>query len=707
MGLFLRNDFIDLEINKKSGAIIGIKNKKTGWQVISQPLLGMGIRLLVPFGNIRNNIVRGECQTLKEIKKINNNTVILRWDEVTGEKSGKLNIVIELKINIEEFNIIFEMIIENNSKYIVEEVWCPCLGGISNPAGEEELKSISLNGRGGLSEVKVGNGFGNRELCSPSGYWSWFYPTFVKTFPCGDTQTPFILLANGNQGIYIGVHDEKINIANFIHELKPGFVNSKSRIISQKNVINNKPAGVVISVARLPFIEQKEKYKLAPVIVNLFEGSWHNGLKPYLNWRKKWYKSTEQSRWYRDIDCWMTLNIDDPESTMRYRFNELPKIAKEAKEKGVGAIQITGWSRGGHDSSEPYLDINYRLGTKKELKEAIKKIEGSGIRIFLMYKFKWVDRNIKEFNSEIYPYIAKDMNDQYIPFLGYSWETISQLLEGGSRRYGAALCHLSKDLRKKILLREFKKLLSLGSSGALYDELISNFLLCFDTKHGHKKGECIFKGTFELSEELLNLAKIKNSNFVFAGEGPNDFLTQFYKISYTRIWDNSVLDEEHIPAWKYLNPEMQFAASVIGVDDRETINQCITFGYIINYEPHNFKGVISDIPKTVEYGQKAQKLRKKLWDYIWEGKFTHTVGAELKIYGDNFNYIYSVFENLKNNKKAIILSNMDNKKKLKALVKLKQETTKFEIHNIENEIISFCNGNVEVLPRSLIVLIEN
>ena len=56
------------------------------------------------------------------------------------------------------------------------------------------------------------------------------------------------------------------------------------------------------------------------------------------------------------------------------------------------------------------------------------------------------------------------------------------------------------------------------------------------------------------------------------------------------------------------------------------INQCITYGYIMNYEPYNFKGRISDIPDTVAYGKKAQRLRKRLRDYIWNGNTAKTTG---------------------------------------------------------------------------------
>ena len=46
------------------------------------------------------------------------------------------------------------------------------------------------------------------------------------------------------------------------------------------------------------------------------------------------------------------------------------------------------------------------------------------------------------------------------------------------------------------------------------------------------------------------------------------------------------------------------------------INQCLLNRYIISYEPYMFKGMLSDYPDTVDYGQKMDALRTDLREYF-------------------------------------------------------------------------------------------
>jgi hypothetical protein len=48
--------------------------------------------------------------------------------------------------------------------------------------------------------------------------------------------------------------------------------------------------------------------------------------------------------------------------------------------------------------------------------------------------------------------------------------------------------------------------------------------------------------------------------------------------------------------------------AVAGFDDRNMINQCLLYRYIISYEPNNFKGRLTDYPDTVAYSQKMDAL---------------------------------------------------------------------------------------------------
>lgn len=700
MNYYLENENVRIDFDNNTGAIIGLLNKKSNWQVIRQPKLSTIMKLLVPVEGHRNNRVLSESQKLNSFTKLDANTAVLSWRKVSGDKSGMLDINLDLKISINGPDICFEMSIDNKSERCIEEVWYPSFGGIREPKGEPAFESLSMDMCGGFHRTLMGDGF--PQTC---GYWGTDYPTFIKTFGSEISQASFVLISNNKQGIYMGLHEEEHKLVTFVHELRPGYTDSKRSRVPRTDEIGGHPAGYVVSAAQLPFIQPGEKMKLPTVVVRVFEGDWHKGLEPYINWRKQWYEQAPQPEWLRNIDCWMTLHINSPEGCCRYKYNELPEIAREAKEKGVQVLQLIGWARDGQDGAEPYQDIDPRLGTREELKQAIKEIEDMDVRVLMMCKFKWADQAINEFWTEIMPHTLKDIYGNYVQFPGYAYQTLTQQLNGASRRCGAGLCHSSTEFRK-LAIREFAKIVDLGSSGILYDELMNDRLLCFDVNHDHRWGENNLKGSMKLAEEFHNYARSKNPEFVLAGESPTDQLSQYYPVNYVRTWDGRWEDPIHRPVMKYINPSIQIATCLTGFDDREMVNQCITFGYIINYEPFNFKGRISDIPDTVEYGQKAQHLRTRLWDYIWLGKFSHTIGASLKTNDTDVEYIYSVFEKKTNGKRAVVVANQGQTKELKALISLENGKCEFNSYSIENDKVELSDGTIIVQPRSLIVLVE-
>ncbi len=647
----LENKNLLLEFDEKTGAMVGLLNKMTSWQAIRQPKLAEGIRLLVPMDReCRGNRVLSKDQTLTSIEKKGEDTVVLTWDKVTGTKSGELDIKVSLEVKLEGARATFSMTIENNSPYMVEEAWAPVIGGLWQPEGEGNLHGRTVYFQGGITDTNFAH-FPEWDC----GYWGTDHPTSIRTYPDIHATIPCYLVENGKQGIYLGHHHSDMSACSFVQELEPGYLDSMCKKLPETLEINGKPVGFKASMARLPFVKPGETMTLAPAVLEMYEGPWEKGLDIYKAWRKTWHKDQHAPAWTRDIHCWLTLHVDDPEGSVRHPYKTLPDIMRKAKEDGVKALQLIGWAHGGQDGDEPYCDHNPRLGTREELKEAIREIKEMGIYVMLMCKFKWCDKTTEGFKKELEPVTARDMyGDPYI-FTGYGYQDITQLMNGGcatggSRRKGYAMCQCSKDYQA-IATREFMKIVDLEPSGILYDELCMEYLFCYDESHGHRYGASLLEGHVELAESWKKITKEKGLDFWFAGEGPNDRQSEIYTINYLRSWDRN-----SNPSYFYAMPDIRCATCLTGFDDREMVNQCITFGYVINYEPYNFKGTTADIPMTVEYGKKANELRMSLREYLWDGEFCYRVGARVTMKEGDGNFIYSVFKN-KEGKSAVVISN--------------------------------------------------
>ena len=694
--MILANERIELNIDEQTGAITGLLNKRTDWQIIRQPKLAMGLNMLVPCKEYRYNLALSEKQLLSSVEE-SENYIMLVWDKIYTERAGTLDIKCRASITLDGDQVRFDLSIDNQSFLMIEEVHYPCLGGLRAPAGSSSFSCQSTNCSGTLNTYDMEHLVANRV-----GYWGALYPTYYNAFQDGvgvpATRAPFEILQADDQGLYLGVHDPDGNALAFKHEFRPGFEVSCGSRISSRDEMSGLPTGWMVTTMRMPFLQPGNQIELAPVVVSPYEGDWHKGVDPYIQWRKTWHKRRPQPAWNEEIDSWMTLHINSSEQSVRYRYCELPDIAKEAKEHGVGVLQIIGWARGGQDGAEPYHDHDPQLGTREELVEAIRAIEEIGVRVLLMCKFRWCDSSIPEYETKLFPHTIKDMFGRPLHCPSYAYDTLMSQ-QGYSRRSGASLCHASSHGRA-FYLEELDKLLSLGSSGLMYDELMPGTAHCFDSSHDHAYGTSCIRGTWNLAEEFYAAAQEKRTDFLLAGEGPDDYQSQFYSVNYLRS-----AYPGYLPAWKYIDPEMKMATCLIGWDDREMVNQCLTYGYIINYEPYNFKGRLSDFPDTVAYGDKALQLRRKLWDYIWRGRFRHTDGASVSPQPEENSCIYSVFENCANGKKAVVISNQNFEKQIELTVKLASGEATFTAYDPDG-LIEQTSGIVMLPARSVVVLVE-
>ena len=125
-----------------------------------------------------------------------------------------------------------------------------------------------------------------------------------------------------------------------------------------------------------------------------------------------------------------------------------------------------------------------------------------------------------------------------------------------------------------------------------------------------------------------------NPDFLFSGEGPGDWLMPYYVLGYYRIgWGT-----RH--ALRYIDPQAPLMAAVRGWDAREEVNVALLYRYIIEYEPYNFKGSITDFPLTLEYGKKVDALRRKYKAWIWDAEFRDTLGADVTADGSVRHTVY-------------------------------------------------------------------
>ena len=296
-------------------------------------------------------------------------------------------------------------------------------------------------------------------------------------------------------------------------------------------------------------------------------------------------------------------------------------------------------------------------------------------------------------------YAIKDPYGDYYHYRGYQYQTATQLLDINTRRL-IPMCFLSEEYLR-ICEEEFQKMLDLGADGILFDECLhhSPALLCFDESHGHRYGAPVYANDRLLIQNFARMAGEVNQEFLFAGEACYDWEFEAYHFSYHRSESKT-----HIPLSRYMLPGVPLATAVTGFDDRNMINQCLMYRYIISYEPYNFKGHLDDYPLTMAYGKQMDALRTELRDYFWDGEFRDKVGACVTVNGAP-HHPYAVFANREDGKRGVVIANYDGSDSITAQVTLDDESQLGRYRLVDDPEWRGTEGGITIPPYSAAVAI--
>ena len=209
----------------------------------------------------------------------------------------------------------------------------------------------------------------------------------------------------------------------------------------------------------------------------------------------------------------------------------------------------------------------------------------------------------------------------------------------------------------------------------------------------------IYAGDALLGAEFRKIAAESNRDFLMSGEGLYDLELRHYSLSYFRIWPG------HTPLHRYIDPYQPMMVAVPGFNDREMINACLRFRYVISYEPYNFKGHLDDFPLTMEYGRKVDALRTRYQEYLWATEFRDTLGAEVLVGGKHYAE-YSVFGRPKSGKRAVVITNGSSVKPITAVVELEGRRETLVSVTPEHPEPQRSSGTITIPPRSAAILLE-
>jgi hypothetical protein len=643
-----------------SGALTRLENKSTHWTIERRPELGASFRLNAPLADQKDNFILGQKQRAVEVKKISAQQVWLQWKNLVSESGDVLPMTLTADVTLTNGALMFDATLENDSPLMISTIDFPYFGDLNPPAKGEPMWSEHM----WYGDLKSG-------AISPSG-------------TIESKQSLFCLIQSTNLGLYVEMHNPtQPYLLDFVFERRG----------SEKST--NNPSRLEFRTAHFAYVHPHTTTHLVPVVLRGYSGDWHAGVDLYKEWRATWFKAPHLPDWIKDVNSWQQLQIGSPEQDWRVPYIKLIEYGEECASNGVSAIQLVGWNNGGQDGGDPAQDTDPGLGTWQELHDAVAQIQAQGVKMILFAKLNWADKTTAWEQDELYKYACTDPSGKRYEQGGYSYFTPTQL--AGINNHRRDVMDFNCPTYRDIATKEFEKILALGSEGWLWDEVCHHARVeySFAPDHGYIPPGFIYGGDLPLSAQLRAAADRVNTNFLFSGEGPEDWLLQYFPCSYFRISDNSV------PVCRYIDSQAPLMVAVTGFDDREMLNLILLDRYIISYEPYNFKGHLTDYPLTLAYGKKIDGLRRKYKAYLWDAEFRDTLGAKVTSDGSSH---YSVFVTA-TGKRAVVVINMEFNKAVTAQVEL-PHPGKLMVATPEQPDARPTTGTLQIPARSAAVVME-
>ncbi len=702
--LILENETLRLEFDRAKGALVGLTAVGTGWRILDRPELGLSFRLLVPqrrdkagpFSDAgfvpdgrRNNPVYGEKQKLTSLDvAADGRAATFVWDGVMSELGERLDIKLTLTVALTGRQAVYAVTVDNRSPHIVENVYCPYLGDVAHPPDVAWFKTFIYQ-YATAAEWALWPTYHNMR-----GYYGVDYPIQFSGWSAGvgAPMAPYFLMRSADQGLYAGVYTPSSELVAWHTELRPGYGSSIDARVAPETATR-------FAAVHVPYIQPGETRALTPIVLEAFQSGWQAGVDIYKAWRNTWMTTPALPAWARDPHAWQQIHINSPEDELRISFRDLVKVGEECARHGVKAIQLTGWNAGGQDQGNPSHDPDPRLGSFEELKDAIAAIQALGVKVVLFAKFTWADRATERFHTELTRHAIKDPYGDYQVHPGYQYQTATQLLDINTRRF-IPMCFLD-EAYLHLCEVEFAKTLNLGADGILFDECLHHgpALLCFDESHGHRYGAPVYANDRLLIQRFARLAHERNPEFLFAAEAAYDWEFEAYHLSYHRSES-----KQHLPLSRYMLPDVPLATAVTGFNDRNMVNQCLLYRYVISYEPYNFKGHLDDYPLTMAYGKQMDALRTELRDYFWDGEFRHEIGATVTT-DSKPHHPYAVFINRENGARGVAIANYDEESTITVQVALEDGAPLTRYRLVDDPTWRDAGAGIAIPPCSAAVVV--
>lgn len=612
--IVLENQNFRIVVGKRNGAITSFLVKRINCDLISEKRLVANFRICLQSDSDLSNYIDGMKQKVKSITK-KGNTVIVVFSGMTSPV-GTYPIRLTYWIKLEKDCVSFKARLTNDDRDPVSEFWFPRIGGIKDFGNREAKLAVPGYDVDCRNDIDLFKHFPGRQgLGAEGAEWSTDYPGWM-CMPWWD-----IYDKKDNLGLYLGYQDTTCRFSTWHMYLMPDCSDNSGSWLTDKQAAGQ-PVGIVFSHVFYPFIDSGETFESGEFIVRVHTGDWHNGAKFYRKWFMSHFPFTKKRSWLRKQSVWFSSILLQPEDRVVTDFKGYNRWTRQAGEYGIHTYELLGWDRGGIDRDYPYYVPSKRLGGPEGFRHMLRSIRERGDHCLVFVNYNMLDQDTNWYKRELHKYLAQDQFGN-ASWVGYWGESTLLARKGLSARHIARSSVVPG--MEKILDDSLVQLVKDGAQGFQMDKIVVGYGLDFNPLNKMKPDVALCQGLVDAIGRLYEKCKSVDSNFCIASEFGLDRLIPYFDVGYRSA------SGYQISPLKYVFPEWTACVHISMPRDFRGVNGAVLTGSVIDVQPDSYQGTL-DQPlyhKLARYIREATRIREKLADIIFLGKYHDDLGARV------------------------------------------------------------------------------
>jgi hypothetical protein len=641
-----------LQISGQTCDLTGIRWKDPNLDLIREPRLGENFRILLPQKGYEGDYFYSRDQKVSSIIP-SPDGVLCTYNSLRNSRET-VPVRVQYRIQTAGSQLQFSIQVDNPTGRPLAEVMYGIIGGqqgIGNRLDDRSmLPGPDTNLESQLFTRFSGGGYGGGNLGIRYDASSFAYPGAL-TMGWMDVYDP-----KSGFGYYYADQDPDTRLTLLEVEMRPFH---KGAVVGDTwptpAEAQGHPMGITTGWVDMPYL-RNGTFKAGPVALQVHTGDWHTASHIYRSWFDQYFKVDHLQSWLRQQNAWQSIILSNSEDVVVHRFDELPRLAADAKKYGITTFEILGWDIGGIDRGYPQYTPDPRLGTQADFRNALQQIRAMGVHPLIFSNIQVADTATPIFREWLQQFAVDGLwaPDWYL--FGWGEGTISA--RAGLTRSNMTYVSPSHPEYRNYLIDQYLQLIRDGADGFQLDKAIGMNALDFNPTVPTSPDKSLIDGNLETYRQLLQRAHAIDPNFAIASEDWYDRALPYVDVSYMRMGDIDM----NSPVLRYTFPE--WTATIFGESpgDFNPMNNGMRYGLVWDLAPRHYNDSVDEslTRPLARYVSELIRIRKQYANLLFYGRFNDTMGASIA--GGDPYIRYSVFDPLHShaNARACVVVNFGN-----------------------------------------------